>query len=527
MIYWIGYKFNVSENKVPKPIVLISMDGVGSAPPGPGNAVTQANTPNLDKYWPLYPHGMLEAAGLYVGLPEGTDGNSEVGHVTMGSGKIILQDLPRIDNSIKLKTFYENVMLNKAFDHAKKNKGKIHFMGLTGTGLVHGSVDHLFNLIELAAQRKFNPDRVLIHCFMDGRDSAPDAGRDILEQIEAKCLQKKVGRIASMVGRANAMDRNKNWKRTRKAYDMLTEGKGKVITDWKKELYALYKEKNSDEYIEPTLIVDKEGEAPEIIKPGDAVIFFNFRPDRAQQLTRAFEDEEFPGWERKIIDNLFFVGFTDYKNGFPKNKAFPPEEITNPLGKVLSDNKFKQLRVAESEKFPHVTYFFNGGTGAVYENEKWIEVPSPEVATYDFKPEMSQRLITDVLIDKMQSNEYDFLLINFAGPDMVAHTGNIEAAKIAMEVCDECVGRIIEATLEKGGAVLISADHGNIEEMIDLQTGKPDTKHSVNQVPIMIIQNGLPPIELPVGNLADIAPTILGLLGIPVPPEMTGRNLLV
>ncbi len=516
----------MSENKVPKPIIMISMDGVGSAPPGPGNAITQAKTPNLDRFWPQYPHGMLEAAGLYVGLPEGTDGNSEVGHVTMGSGKIILQDLPRIDNSIKTKAFFENVMLNNAFDHAKKNKGRVHFMGLTGTGLVHGSTEHLFNLIEFAAQKKFNPDSVLIHCFMDGRDSAPDAGIDILEQIEANCMQKKVGRIVSMVGRAYAMDRNKNWKRTRKAYDMLTEGKGKIITNWKKELEEQYKSENSDEYIEPTLIVDKEGESPEIVKPGDAVIFFNYRPDRAQQITRAFEDQEFPGWERNIIENMFFVGFTDYKNGFPKNKAFPPEEITMPLGRVLSEKGYKQLRVAESEKFPHVTYFFNGGTGAVFDNEKWVEIPSPEVATYDLKPEMSQRLITDLLLENMQKDEYDFMVINFAGPDMVAHTGNIEAAITAMEVCDECVGRIVDAALEKNGAVVISADHGNIEEMIDLQTGKPDTKHSVNQVPVLIIQNGLPPIELPVGNLADIAPTILGMMNIETPPEMTGRNLL-
>ncbi|MCA9380961.1 2,3-bisphosphoglycerate-independent phosphoglycerate mutase [Candidatus Dojkabacteria bacterium] len=510
----------------PKPVVLISMDGVGSAPPGPGNALTQANTPNLDKYWPLYPHGMLEAAGLYVGLPEGTDGNSEVGHVTMGAGKIILQDLPRIDNAVANKSFFDNVMLKKAFEHAEQNKGSVHFMGITGHGLVHGSLEHLFALIELAAQLKFNPDKVFIHCFLDGRDSPTDDGVNVLEEIQAKCLQKRTGIIASMVGRAIAMDRNKNWKRTQKAYDMLTQGKGKVISDWKKELTQQYKNKVSDEYTEPTLIVEGNSK-PHIIQSGDSVIMFNFRPDRAQQITRAFEDENFPGWQREMISNLFYTGFTDYKNGFPKNIAFPAEEVTDPLGKIISENGLKQLRLAESEKFPHVTYFFNGGTGKVFENEKWIEVPSPKVATYDQKPEMSQRWLTDVLLEKMQTDEFDFILINYAGPDMVAHTGNIKAAITAMEVCDECVGRVIEATLAKNGAVVITADHGNIEEMIDVQTGKNDTKHSVNQVPVMIIQKGLSPRELPVGNLADIAPTILSLYGIEIPPAMTGRNLLI
>jgi 2,3-bisphosphoglycerate-independent phosphoglycerate mutase len=510
----------------PKPVVLISMDGVGSAPPGPGNAITLANTKNLDSYWPRYPHGLLEAAGLYVGLPEGNDGNSEVGHVTMGSGKIILQDLPRIDNAVKNESFFENVLLNKAFDQSMQNNSAIHVMGLTGNGSVHASVEHLYSLIELAVRKKVNPDKFFIHCFTDGRDSSPDAGLDVLEMIEAKCIQKRMGRIVSIVGRAFAMDRNKNWKRTKKAYDMLTLGVGKVTNDWRSELKSYYKKKVSDEYIEPTLVVREQGEKPTVIQSGDSVIMFNFRPDRAQQITRAFEDKNFPGWERQIIPNLFYVGFTDYKNGFPEKKAFPPEQVTNPLGKVLSDNGLTQLRMAESEKFPHVTYFFNGGTGAVFKGEKWLNVPSPNVPTYDQKPEMSQRWSTDVLIENINKNIYDFMLINFAGPDMVAHTGNIQATIQAMQICDECVGRIVEATLGKGGAVLITADHGNAEEMIDIQTGKPDTKHSVNQVPILIIQDGLPSTELPVGNLADIAPTVLGIMGIPIPPEMTGRDLL-
>lgn len=514
-------------NQKKGPVVLISMDGVGVAEPGPGNAVTLANTTTLDKYWPMYPHGMLEASGLYVGLPKGTDGNSEVGHMTMGAGKIILQDLPRIDNAIKNDSFYQNPILNNAFDHAERNKGKLHLMGLVGNGLVHGSVSHLYALLELAVRRKFDPDKLFIHAFADGRDSAPTAGLELFQEVQARCIQKRMGRLASIVGRAYAMDRNRNWERTRIAYDMLTEGKGEIVIDWEKAVKQSYANGKKDEYIDPILIVENSGEQPALVKEGDAVIFFNFRPDRAQQLTRVFEEENFTGWDRKQISNLYFTGFTDYKKGFPKLKAFPPETITRPLGKVLSENGKRQLRISESEKFPHVTYFFNGGNGTVNPGEKWVEIPSPkDVSTYDQKPEMSQEWITDVLLDKISKEPFDFVMVNFAAPDMVAHTGLIEPTIVAMETCDRCVGKIIETTLRLNGAVIITADHGNAEEMLDLQTGQPDTKHSVNQVPIMIISNGLPPIELPLGTLADIAPTVLGLMEIQVPPEMTGRDLL-
>jgi 2,3-bisphosphoglycerate-independent phosphoglycerate mutase len=518
--------FNNSQSKK-KPVVLISMDGVGAAAPGPGNAVTLAQTKNLDSYWPKYPHGMVEASGLYVGLPEGTDGNSEVGHVTMGAGKIILQDLPRIDNAIKTNTFNDNPMLNKALDHVKKHKSKLHVMGIVGDGVVHGSVDHLFSLIKMAVEKKFDPDKFFIHAILDGRDSAPNGGVDVLERLETFCLQKRMGRIVSIVGRAYAMDRNKNWARTKKAYDLMTIGAPNRTNDWMKTLKESYSKKVFDEYFEPTNVLLKDEKEPILVQENDAVIFFNFRPDRAQQITRAFEDENFPGWERTPIKNLFFEGFTDYKGGFPKNVAFPPESITHPLGRIIAEHGLKQLRIAESEKFPHVTYFFNGGNGAVFENEKWLEVPSPDVATYDLQPEMSQELVTQKLIENIQKDEFDFFVVNFAGPDMVAHTGNIPATIVAMKKCDECVGRIVDEVLKRDGTVVITADHGNAEEMINLQNGEPDTKHSVNQVPVLIIQNGLYPLELPVGNLADIAPTILGVLGIEIPVEMTGRNLLV
>jgi 2,3-bisphosphoglycerate-independent phosphoglycerate mutase len=512
--------------KAPKPLVLISMDGVGVAPQGPGNAVMMANTENLDKLWPLYPHTYLESSGLHVGLPPGTDGNSEVGHMTMGSGRVIFQNLPRIDNAINNNSFFQNPVIKEAMDFVKKNHSKLHIMGLVGNGLVHGSVEHLLSIVKFCVQEKVDPDSVFIHAFTDGRDSAPKSAIDVLEKIESFCIQKKMGRIASIVGRAYAMDRNRNWARTKIAYDLLTIGKGKKVTNYKKAIEESYQNNILDEYLDPIAICPNN-EEPVIVQKDDAIIFFNFRPDRAVQLTMAFEDSNFEGFQREQIKDVYFVGMVDYENGFPKNKAFPPEKVLTPLGRVLSDAGLKQLRIAESEKFPHVTYFFNGQNREIYPGETWLEVPSPkDVATYDQKPEMSQKLVTDVLIDKIEKDDFDFILVNFAGPDMVAHTGVVDAAVKAMEVCDQCVGRIVEAVLKKDGVVIINADHGNCEEMVDLQNGQSDTKHSTNPVPFILIKNGLVGRELPVGGLADVAPTIIKLLGLEVPAEMTGRDLL-
>lgn len=511
--------------KRPKPIVLIIMDGVGVAAPGEGNAVTLADTPNLDRLWPNYPHTYLEASGLNVGLPQGTDGNSEVGHMILGAGKVIFQNLPRIDNSINNGSFFENPMIKEAFEHAKKNNSVVHIMGLVGTGFVHASVEHLYALIKMAAQEKIKSDRLAIHIFTDGRDSPPEGGIESVEKVEAMCIQKRVGKIASIVGRAYAMDRNRNWARTKIAYDMLVNSKATKTKDWRSAMQDSYKRKVTDEYIDPILI-DYDGKVYNI-EDGDSIIFFNFRPDRAVQLTTTFEDHDFKDFEIKKFKDLYFVGMTDYENGHPKNKAFPPEKVSTPLGKILSDEGLKQLRLAESEKFPHVTYFFNGANKDIYPLETWLEVPSPkDVATYDKKPEMSQRWVTEVFMDKLATDEYDFILINFAAPDMVAHTGNIEATETAMEVCDECVGKIVDAVLKKDGAIIITADHGNAEELIDTKTGNPDTKHSTNQVPILIVKNGLKGRELTVGGLSDVATTILKMMGIETPAEMTGRDLL-
>jgi 2,3-bisphosphoglycerate-independent phosphoglycerate mutase len=510
-----------------RPVVLISMDGVGVAPPGPGNAVTLANTPNLDKYWPLYPHTFLEAAGINVGLPTGVDGNSEVGHTTMGAGKILFQDLPRIDNAIKNGSFMQNPEFKAAADHIKGTRGKLHILGLIGAGKVHSSLDHMFKVLEFARQEAIDPDSVFIHLITDGRDSEPNVAMDYIRQVMDRCVNLRIGRVASVMGRFYAMDRDRRWDRTQAAYEMLTQGKGSVTADIEFVINEAYKQKKTDEYIDPTQIVVRKGDPVVTVQNGDALIFTNFRADRAIQLTKAFTEEEFTGFKRDFQDNLYFVGMTKYADDFPKHIAFPPEKAENFLGKVLADNKLKQLRVAESEKFAHVTYFFNTGYREVLPGETWLEVPSPkEVVTYDQKPEMSMLWVTDIVVEKVDRGEFDFILVNLAGPDMVGHTGNIQATVESMQVCDECIGRIVDKTLEKGGAVILTADHGNAEEMLDLRTGEADTKHSVNQVPAIIIQEGLVAREVPIGNLGDLAPTVLALLGIEKPAEMTGRNLL-
>jgi 2,3-bisphosphoglycerate-independent phosphoglycerate mutase len=500
------------------------MDGVGVAPQSPANAVTLATTQNLDSLWPKYPHTYLYASGINVGLPHGVDGNSEVGHMNIGAGKIIFQELPRIDNSINNGSFFKNDHLLKAF--ARADEHKIHIIGLVGAGQVHASFGHLLALIDMARKLKVEKNKLMIHLFTDGRDSPPRGAYKIIENLEIELKRDDIGQIATIVGRYYAMDRDERWDRTKLAYDLITEGKGKYVENWRDALKESYKNNVSDEYITPYVIGQKQ-EFISKVEPGDAVIYFNFRPDRAVQLTRAFEDPAFPGWDRPMINDIYFVGMSNYEKGFPYRVAFPPENIINPLGKVLSDNGLRQLRLAESEKFPHVTYFMNGRNQKQYPGEDWVEVPSPrDVATYDQKPEMSTYVITDVLIEKIQSDFYDFIVANFANADMVGHTGVINATVTAMQVIDECIGKICEAVLAKNGAIIISADHGNAEELINQQTGQVDTKHSTNPVPLVIIKKDLEPRELSFGILADIAPTIISLLGLPKPPEMTGRNLL-
>lgn len=509
----------------PKPLVIAVMDGVGVAPPGPGNAISLANTPNLDKLWPNFPHTYLQAAGLNVGLPHGVDGNSEVGHMNLGAGKIIYQELPRIDNAINNKAFFKNKFLTEAVLKSKTNN--LHIIGLIGTGQVHASYGHLLALIEMVERVGGNGANVFLHLFTDGRDSEPQGAQKLIERLESELEQSGGGQIASICGRYYAMDRDDRWERTRKAYDMIVYGKGTLVSHWQDALKMSYKDKKYDEFIEP-FVVTKGGKPLATVNEDDAVIFFNYRPDRAVQLTRAFEDEHFPGWERPMIKNLLFVGMSNYEKGFPRKQAFPPDLIHAPLGKVLSDNGLRQLRIAESEKFPHVTYFFNGRDQDPYPGEDRIEVPSPrEVASYDQKPEMSALTLTNILLSKMQENYYDVIIVNYANADMVSHTGVLDATIKGVEVIDLAIGKIAEFVLRRGGVLLITSDHGNAEEMINLQDGGVDTKHSTNPVPFMYIKKNEPPRELSFGILADFSPTVLSILGISKPVEMTGRNLLM
>lgn len=500
------------------------MDGVGVAPQSPANAVTLAKTPNLDALWPKYPHTYLYAAGINVGLPHGVDGNSEVGHMNIGAGKIIFQELPRIDNAINNGSFYKNQQILDAF--SRVNNHKIHLIGLVGAGQVHSSYGHLLALIEIGRKLKIPPNKLFVHAFTDGRDSPPKGAYQVLENLEAELNRDKIGSIATIIGRYFAMDRDERWDRTKQAYDMIVSGQGKRVSNWREALKESYKNNVLDEYL-PAYVVSQNQETSSKVEPGDAVIFFNYRPDRAVQLTRAFEDPNFPGWDRPLIEDLFFVGMSNYEKGFPFRIAFPPDNIVNSLGKVISENNLRQLRLAESEKFPHVTYFLNGRNQKQHPGEDWIEVPSPrDVATYDQKPEMSTEMVTDVLLEKIKSGLYDFIVINFANADMVAHTGLVDPTVRAMEAIDHSIGKIREAIFEQNGAMILTADHGNAEELINQQTGQVDTKHSTNPVPLLIVKKDLEPKELSFGILADIAPTILAMLGLQKPYEMTGRNLL-
>ena len=510
----------------PKPFVIALLDGLGVAPPSAGNAVSLAQTPNLDQFWPRFPHCYLHASSLHVGLPNGVDGNSEVGHMNIGAGKVIFQELPRIDNSIDNGTFESNYFLKEALNHGIKNR--VHIMGLLGTGEVHSSYNHIEALLNMAKDLKINGNNVYLHMFTDGRDSFNKGAPKMFEKLEADIKRTGIGRIATIIGRYYAMDRDERWERVRKAYELITIGNGEPVKNWTQALQKSYDKKITDEYVDAYCISNDNKTSITKVEPGDSVIFFNFRPDRAVELTRAFEDTEFPGWQREIIPDIFFVGLTNYEKGFPKNQAFPPEKILNPIGKVISDNGLRQLRIAESEKFPHVTYFLNGGNQIQYPGEDHIEIPSPkDIATYDMKPEMSAYEVTDLLIQKINENYYDVIFVNYANPDMVAHSGVIDATIKAMEVTDDCIGKLWAVIKSKGGALLISSDHGNAEEMIDLQTGNIDTKHSTNPVPFLLIKEGLDGRELPFGILADIAPTALAMLGIPKPIEMTGRDLMV
>lgn len=506
-----------------KVTMLMILDGFGKNPNKEGNAVANAKKPNIDKLMMKYPTAEVNASGKSVGLPEGQMGNSEVGHTNIGAGRIVYQELTRITKSIEDGDFFSIPELVEAMENVKKNNSKLHILGLVSDGGVHSHERHLYALLELA-KRKGLDNNVFVHCFLDGRDTLPASGEGYIQKLEEKMQEKGVGKIASISGRFYAMDRDKRWQRVQKAYDAMVNGVGEKSTSAIQAIESSYQKEVFDEFVVPTVICN--GDKPiATIEDGDSVIFFNFRPDRARQITRTFVDSEFNEFPTKKM-NLDFVTMTQYDETLPNVKvAFKPEELKNTFGEYISNKGLTQLRIAETEKYAHVTFFFNGGREAQYPGEDRILIPSPKVETYDMKPEMSAYEVTDKVLEAINSEKYDNIILNFANPDMVGHTGNIEAAEKAIAAVDECVGKIVDAINKNNGVLLITADHGNAEQMVDYKTGEPFTSHTTNPVPLILV--GMENVKIKNGKLADLAPTMLDIMGLEKPSEMTGESLLV
>jgi len=506
-----------------KPTVLLILDGYGERKEKEGNAIALAKTPVMDRLKKEFPYVEGQASGLFVGLPDGQMGNSEVGHMNMGAGRIVYQELTRITKSIQDGDFFENKALKAAVEHCKKEDSALHFMGLVSSGGVHSHIEHIYGLLELA--KRAGLKKVYLHAFLDGRDTPPDSGKSFLLAVEKKMQELHVGEIATISGRYYAMDRDKNYDRVEKAYRAMVYGTGEKASSVEEAIDASYAKKVYDEFVLPT-VIEKDG-AVHTVSDGDAMIFFNFRPDRAREICHAFCDDDFSFFERGARKNIFFVCFTDYDPTIPnKHVAFEKEEIHNTLGEVVSNLGKNQLRIAETEKYAHVTFFFNGGKEEPYENEDRILVPSPkEVPTYDLKPEMSCYTVTEKLTEAIRSGKYDLVVANFANPDMVGHTGVLPAAIKAIEVVDECMGKVVDAVESMHGNLFILADHGNADIMIDEKTGEPYTAHTTNPVPFILVSEEKHKLREG-GCLADVAPTLLELMGIPQPKEMTGKSLL-
>ena len=508
-----------------KQYMLMILDGVGLNDDETGNAFKLAKTPNIDKLIARYPNAYLKTSGLSVGLPEGQMGNSEVGHTTIGSGRVVYQDLTMITEKIKSGEFFKNKVLLDTIEHVKRNDSKLHIFGLLSDGGVHSHTEHIYALLELAKREGI--EDVYVHVFMDGRDTPPTSGIDYIRALENKCKELGVGRISTISGRFYAMDRDKRWDRVEAAYNAMTLGEGKHFKTAERAVENSYECQEFDEFVKPIVIVDDENKSIGLVESKDAVIFANFRPDRAREISHAFTDYVFTDFVRKSgkLTNLRYVSMTEYDETLESVKVvYKKEEIKETLGEFLSKRGYTQLRIAETEKYAHVTFFFNGGEEKEYNGESRILVPSPKVATYDLKPEMSAYEVTDKLIQAMDSKEHDVIVINYANGDMVGHTGNLEAAIEAVEVLDECVGRVMDRLVELGGEAIIIADHGNCEQMIDLNTGEPVTSHTTFDVPVIVVSDRVKSIEP--GTLSDVAPTLLHLMGLTKPKEMTGSSVV-
>ena len=501
-----------------KPLVLMILDGFGIAPVE-GNAIAAANKPNLDKIFAENPHTQIGASGMDVGLPDGQMGNSEVGHTNIGAGRIVYQELTRITKSAQDGDMEKNEALLKAMNNAKENGKALHFMGLLSDGGVHSHNTHLYALLEMA--KRMGLEKVFVHCFMDGRDVPPSSGKDYVKELMDKLEEIGVGKIATVMGRYYAMDRDNRWERVEKAYAAMVYGEGEQAECPLCAMQNSYDKEVTDEFVVPTVV---KGAEP--ISEGDSVIFYNFRPDRAREITRTLVDPDFTGFERKKgFFPLTYVCMTQYDATMPNVEvAYKPESLVNTFGEYISNKGLTQLRIAETEKYAHVTFFFNGGVEKQYPGEDRILVKSPAVATYDLQPEMSAYEVTDKMVEAVKSGKYDALILNYANCDMVGHTGVFEAAVKAVEAVDTCVGRVVEAVKEMGGCVLLTADHGNADKMVD-EDGEPFTAHTTNPVPFCVINH---PCQLREGGrLADIAPTMLKILNLEQPAEMTGESIIL
>ncbi|MFS0836447.1 2,3-bisphosphoglycerate-independent phosphoglycerate mutase [Paenibacillus sp. 1P03SA] len=506
-----------------KPVALIILDGFGLRGEVHGNAVAQAKKPNYDRYWNQFPHTTLTACGEAVGLPEGQMGNSEVGHLNIGAGRVVYQDLTRISKSIRDGEFFDNNTLIGAVRHAKQNNKKLHLYGLLSDGGVHSHIAHLFALLELA--KKEDLQEVYIHAFLDGRDVAPDSAKNYMEQLQAKIAEIGVGKVATVQGRYYAMDRDKRWERTEKSYRAMVYGDGPHYTDPVKAITESYEKSVFDEFVMPTVITDENDKPVGLVESGDAVIFFNFRPDRAIQLSQVFTNKDFRGFDRGELypKDLYYVCLTLFSETVEGYVAYKPKDLDNTLGEVLAQHNKRQLRIAETEKYPHVTFFFSGGRDVELPGETRILIPSPKVATYDLKPEMSAYEVAAAAVKEVNEDKQDVIILNFANPDMVGHSGMLEPTIKAVEATDECLGQVVEAILAKGGVVCITADHGNADLVLD-DAERPFTAHTTNPVPFIVTSNDVTLREG--GVLADIAPTLLHLLKLPQPPEMTGLSII-
>lgn len=503
-----------------KPLLLMILDGFGINNDDYGNAIKEARTPNLDHYLKSCPNTQIGASGMDVGLPDGQMGNSEVGHTNIGAGRIVYQELTRISKAIKDGDFFQNEALAGAIENCKKNNSALHLMGLLSPGGVHSHTEHLYGLLEMA--KKAGLEKVYVHCFMDGRDVPPSSGKDYIEELEAKMAQIGVGKIATVMGRYYAMDRDNRWERVSKAYEAMVNGEGNKNASAVDTMTASYAESVTDEFIIPTVVTENA-----CVSENDSVIFFNFRPDRAREITRTMVDPTFDGFERKKgCFPLYYVCMTQYDATMPNvHVAFKPQSLNDTFGEYISKQGLQQLRIAETEKYAHVTFFFNGGVEKVYEGEERALINSPKVATYDMQPEMSAYLVTEELLTRLDSQKYDVIILNFANCDMVGHTGVFQAAVKAVETVDTCMGRIVERVLSQGGTALITADHGNADKMYE-PDGSPFTAHTTNPVPFIVVGQGDCKLREG-GRLADIAPTMLKLLGLPKPEAMTGESIIL